>query len=176
MASVKLYLDIAISNKDLKDELLVKCRENTLYAIDEVRKLSHSLMPPSLGTGLADALKDLVDEMNVIGLFKTSFSTDGFDEAVLDENKKLMLYRIAQEQINNITKYSKAEAVAIALKRQNGHLLFSISDNGVGFDTTKKAKGIGLKNIHSRISYYSGDVQLVSSPGNGTSLEVLLPI
>jgi two-component system sensor histidine kinase UhpB len=177
LASVKLYLDIAISNKDMKDELLLKCRENTLYAIDEVRKLSHSLMPPSLdSSGLVEAIKDLVEEMNIIGLFKTEFSIDGFDENALDDNKKLMLYRIVQEQTNNIIKHSKAEQVSIALKRQNGHLLFIIADDGVGFDTTQKSKGIGLKNIDSRISYFSGNVQLISAPGMGTSLEVLLPI
>lgn len=176
LASVKLYLDIAISNENSRDELLVRCRENTVSAIDEIRKLSHSLIPPSLGDhGLIDAIKELIEELNMLGLFTTHLSIDEFEEAALDTNKQLMLYRIVQEQINNIIKYSKAKEVFIRFKIVHDALLLTISDNGVGFDPVKKVKGIGLKNIESRISCYSGNVQVISSPGKGTSLEIFLP-
>lgn len=177
LASVNLFLDIAIKNENMKDELLVKCKENTMYAIDEVRKLSHSLMPPSFGeNGLIEAVKELIDELNTVRFFKARLSIEDFDESVLDNNKKLMLYRILQEQINNIVKYSRAQEVWVVFKIIGTRLFLTIADNGIGFDTTKKAKGIGLRNIDSRVSYYSGDVNLISAPGKGTSLEVALPV
>lgn len=177
LASVKLFLDTAISNEHMKDELLVKSRDNTIYAIDQIRKLSHSLVPPTLGDhGLLDAINELIEELNMVALFKTYLTADDFEEDVLDSNKKIMLYRIVQEQMNNIIKYSKADEVFVALKMSGNNLLLTISDNGVGFDTTKRPKGIGLKNIESRISYYSGSVQIFSHPGKGTTLEVTLPV
>jgi signal transduction histidine kinase len=87
-----------------------------------------------------------------------------------------MLYRVVQEQINNIIKHAKANEVTVRIKRSNGQLLMTVIDNGIGFDTTKKSKGIGLRNINTRISYYSGTVSLNSSKGEGTSLIVYLPL
>lgn len=177
LASSKLYLDIAINDKHMREELLPICKENILSAIDEIRKLSHSLIPPSLGDyGLIDAVKELIEDLNRIGRLKAHLSIDNFDECFLSENKKLMLYRVVQEQMNNIIKYAKAREVFVVFKILDEKLFLTISDNGVGFDTTKKFKGIGLRNINSRVSYYSGDVQIISAPGKGTSLEVHLPV
>ena len=114
--------------------------------------------------------------MNLIENFTTELAIENFDEELLENNKKLMLYRIVQEQVNNIVKYSKAKKVLITLKFIGEKLILNIEDNGVGFDTTLKPKGIGLKNIESRVSYYSGSVQLTSFPDKGTSLQVLLPM
>lgn len=177
MASVKLYIETAIDNPNLRDEMLARSKKNIVYAIDEIRKLSHSLVPPSLGDhGLFDALRELIAELNQTGFFAVKLVSEDFDESLIDADKKLMLYRIIQEQINNIMKYAKASKVAIGLTTSPSELRLSISDNGVGFDTAKKAKGIGLKNIDSRVAYYSGRVVLTSSPGKGTSLEVFLPL
>lgn len=177
LASVKLFLETAKGNETLKDELLEMSTQNIAYAIDEIRKLSHSLIPPSLGsTGLVDAVTDLINELNTSGLFQTNFFVDNFDETLLDNTKKLMLYRVFQEQMNNIVKYARAKEVNVKLSMSNSILYFSISDDGIGFDIESKSKGIGLKNIESRIAYSSGKAQLLSSPGKGTSLDISMPI
>lgn len=177
LASVKLFIETAISNPQIKEDLLVMSKENIVHAIDEIRKLSHSLVPPSLGdNGLIGALEELIAELEAIGLFTVSLAVDNFDEAALDDTKKLMLYRIVQEQTSNIIKYAGAGEVGVSVKMADKTLCLSVSDNGVGFDTTKKAKGIGLKNIASRVTYYCGEVQLSSSPGKGTRLEVAIPL
>jgi two-component system sensor histidine kinase UhpB len=177
LASVKLFIDTAISNEDMIDEMLVMSKQNIMHAITEVRKLSHSLVPPSLGDhGLVDAVKELIDELNIIGLFNITLSTGNFDEAAIDGNKKLMLYRIVQEQSNNIIKYAEAQQVSVTLNITGSGLVLLIADDGVGFDMTTKSKGIGLKNIDSRVAYYSGNMQLHSAPGKGTTLEVFIPL
>jgi signal transduction histidine kinase len=86
-----------------------------------------------------------------------------------------MLYRIVQEQLNNIIKYAKASEVNIRLKQQDDQLILFISDNGVGFDVHEQSNGIGLKNINSRVNFYSGKMHLASAPGEGCTLEVSIP-
>jgi two-component system sensor histidine kinase UhpB len=87
-----------------------------------------------------------------------------------------MIYRIVQEQINNISKHAKAKTIIIHLKAKDAHLNLSITDDGVGFDTTKKDNGIGLRNIQSRVEFYSGNMNIISSPGQGCRLEVTIPL
>jgi two-component system sensor histidine kinase UhpB len=176
LASVKLYLETAQRDEDLREMLIAKGRENTMYALDEIRKLSHSLMSPAFENyGLKDAVRTLVDELNLTGLFSISLLMDDWNESALDNRKKTMLYRIIQEQVNNIIKYAKATEIKIALEWCGSAVKLMIADNGIGFETSTKSKGIGLRNIESRVSYYSGKMQLLSAPGKGTSLEVYLP-
>jgi two-component system sensor histidine kinase UhpB len=86
-----------------------------------------------------------------------------------------MLYRIVQEQFNNISKYASAKTVTLRIDADPDFLYLSVTDDGVGFDTTQKAKGIGLKNIQSRVEFYSGTMQIISAPGKGCSLEITIP-
>jgi two-component system sensor histidine kinase UhpB len=55
-------------------------------------------------------------------------------------------------------------------------LYLTIEDNGKGFDPNLKTKGIGLKNIKSRVELYSGDMKIISEPGNGCVLEVSIKL
>jgi two-component system, NarL family, sensor histidine kinase UhpB len=177
IASIKLYMETALRHENMREELILKCRDTAIYAIAEIRKLSHSLIIPSIvDHGLITALNELKNELNASGAFKIHLRVENFDETDFDSKKKLMIYRITQEQINNIIKYAQASDVFIKLKTLDSHFLFTISDNGVGFDISAKQRGIGLKNIESRISYYSGEMHLNSKKGEGTSLEIVLPL
>ena len=86
-----------------------------------------------------------------------------------------MLYRIVQEQMNNITKYAQAKEVTIYLTAIDDQILLSIADDGQGFDTSKRNKGIGLKNIQNRIEFYAGSMKIISAPGQGCTLEIAIP-
>ena len=87
-----------------------------------------------------------------------------------------MLYRVVQEQLNNITKYAKANEAFIILKKQNDTLFLTIADNGVGFDTNRKSTGgIGLTNMKSRIEFYSGKMNVISAPQQGCKIEISIP-
>ena len=72
-------------------------------------------------------------------------------------------------------KNSNASEVVITLKTENNNLFLSVADTGVGFDTTQKSKGIGLKNISSRVEFHSGNMNIISAPGQGCTLEVYIP-
>jgi signal transduction histidine kinase len=93
-------------------------------------------------------------------------------------NLEITLYRIIQEILNNALKHSNAKSIDIGLKVQNNRLFLSISDDGVGFDTTQieQAKGIGWKNIFSRISMLGGDIDVNSQKNMGSNINISLPI
>lgn len=178
LSVVKLYLGIAKSEETYNKEIIEKSYYHLEEAITDIRNLSHSLVTPTLGEdGLKDALKDLVDSVpqeNNIHIHLLIH--EDYDALEVDKNKELMIYRIVQEQLSNIIKYAKASEVTISLKPQQQSLQLFVADNGVGFDTTKSSgKGIGLKNINTRVGYYSGEMKVISSPGNGCSLEVNIP-
>ena len=89
---------------------------------------------------------------------------------------KLNALRIVQEQLNNILKHAKATRVAINLLQNKKSILLTISDDGIGFDTTKKRKGSGLGNIKSRAASYNGTADFVSRTGKGCVLTVMFPL
>jgi PAS domain S-box-containing protein len=176
LATVKMYLGMAKSKKESSAELVERSYGYVSEAMEEIRKLSKSLVSPSLGDmGLQAALEELVEEMNTIAGYKIKLLYTIGSRIPLHKDKELMLYRIVQEQFNNISKYASAKTVTLRIDADPDFLYLSVTDDGVGFDTTQKAKGIGLKNIQSRVEFYSGTMQIISAPGKGCSLEITIP-
>ncbi|HEY9363278.1 MAG TPA: response regulator [Chitinophagaceae bacterium] len=176
LASVKMFLNIAKEDESVREDLVNRSYNHVTYAIEEIRKLSKSLVAPSLGdVGLKEALEELIDEINITKGLKVNLHFKS-DQKKLGAEIDLMLYRIAQEQLNNILKYAKATCVSIDLNKDEKNIFVSVTDNGVGFDLRQKAKGIGLKNIKSRVEFYSGTVNIITAPGNGCKLEINIPL
>lgn len=176
LASTKLYLELALDgNLETLGDAVSKSHQNVTFIIEEIRRLSKKLVPPSLDTTLAEAIRDLIDEIQAIAPLKISLRTD-LDEKLLNENIKLMIYRIVQEQVNNILKHAAASQVEIEIETDEEKLDVVIIDNGVGFDTNKKSKGIGLRNIENRVRFYNGITHVISRPGKGCRLEISIPM
>ena len=177
LSVVKLYLGVAKTEKTFNEEIIERSYLHLEEAMQDIRKLSHSLVAPSLGhDGLKEALEDLVESVQQPHQLTVKLIIDeDYDALQIDKNKELMLYRIVQEQLNNIIKYAKATEVTIRLKQQDNNLMLFIADNGIGFDVDEQSNGIGLKNINSRVNFYSGKMQLASAPGKGCTLEVSIP-
>ena len=81
-----------------------------------------------------------------------------------------------QEQLNNIIKHARATEVSIRLSQNNRIILLAITDNGIGFDTHKKTRGIGLANIKSRAAIYNERAEIFSQPDQGCCLSVTFPV
>ena len=179
LAIVKMYLGMLNSGDYVtEDNLLEKSYEYVDDAMKEIRKLSHSLVAPSLGNlGLKESLQLLANDANLLNSLKVYLDIEEtFTEDDIDKTKELMLYRVVQEQLNNITKYAKANEAFINLKIENNTLLLTIVDNGVGFDTSQKSTGgIGLSNMKSRIEFYSGKLNIISAPQQGCKIEISIP-
>jgi Signal transduction histidine kinase len=94
------------------------------------------------------------------------------NEDSLSEDLKISIYRIIQEQLNNIRKHARASKVHILLEHGNNNISLFIEDNGCGFDIHSKRKGHGITNIINRAETFNGGVELVSSPGRGCTMHV----
>lgn len=177
LATAKLCVDMAMNDEDVRKELLYKSYDNISKAINEIRYLSKNLVPPSLGDiGLKEALLEMIENMTVSPELNIRIKANDQHIEMLSNNKKLILYRIVQEQMNNIVKHARATQADIELKtsRKKAHLI--IKDNGIGFDPKQKAKGIGLNNIVSRVEMQNGNMEIISSNGHGCVLKVDIPL
>lgn len=164
-----------LGDRKIALETLDNLKTYTKDAIDELRRLSHQLAP-SINTEdtLIEKIKQLVETMNKENKLNVSIVVEEFEKPVSNEIQ-LAFYRILQEQFTNIQKYARAALVLISLKKQNGDLVFMISDDGTGFDPKIKKNGIGIENIKRRAQVLNGTVSIVSAPGKGCALSVRVP-
>lgn len=179
LMSAKLYMETARISGDKSDTLLEKAIEYQLLALHEIRKLSRSLNSPAItSSGLQESIRDIANNLEALQQIKVDFSFDPRLEQRLSSDEKLTVYRIVQEQTNNIIKYANAGKVEIGLKESGGHLQLLISDNGNGFDPAdlQGKKGIGMINMNSRAAAHGGTLKITSAPGKGCRLEMHFPI
>jgi len=172
LATARLFLGSAIMH--LGDDYITKSQHYISMAMEEIRKLSKALISPAF---IKDGLKPSIEELIAVTMSakKIDISTkiDLACEECLNEGLKLSIYRIIQEQLNNIIKYADASRVDIQINMQDDDVLtLSITDNGKGFDPTVRRKGIGITNISNRAELYNGKVEIDSAPGKGCRLTV----
>lgn len=157
-------------------EFLEMGKAHILTAVDEVRRLSHNLVPASFEENtLKEAFENLLKSFNLNNRFTISFN---FDMACSQDNADLQinLYRILQEQIKNIARYSEADKIEISVKQERNHVKMRIYDNGKGFNIKAAKKGIGLNNIKRRAESFAGKFILNSADGKGCELLLELPL
>lgn len=148
----------------------------TRTSINEARAISQKMMPVILTDfGLEVALNDLCARMNTEQQMQFELSYRAGIGPIGPEKEKA-LFRISQELLNNALKHSGAGKVSLSLATENNQLVLTCSDNGKGIDPGKKANGLGMKNIESRVKYISGTLHIQSSPGSGTVIRITLPI
>ena len=104
------------------------------------------------------------------------YSSDDLTWDEINDNIKVNLYRIIQEASLNSIKHAKASYIEISFFKENDFLHLTILDDGIGFDTKKKHKGIGLKNIHSRTTKLQGKLNIYSEQNKGSDITVIIPI
>lgn len=182
LAASRLYLIHSLNNTvDYKDYIL-KTQEFISQAMDELRKLSHALVGPDKNAtvGLIDSLEKLVSDMRALKKMEIhlNYQSNGFGqmEDGLDDGLKLNIYRIIQEQLNNIIKHADASDVKIELKKEINLLVIVITDNGNGFSPGAKRNGIGLINIKNRAEMFNGKFDIISAPGKGCTMSLLFDI
>lgn len=158
-------------------EILRQSSGFILNAIEEIRKLSQTLVTPLIKHfGLSKAIETLLDEIAVVNTLGIELTADTFFEEDIKYDFKLNIFRIVQEQMNNIIKHAHAKNVSIELLRTDTIICLKILDDGIGFDINQQRKGIGLYNIISRADLYSGIVDIQSSHGNGCGIHITFPL
>jgi signal transduction histidine kinase len=152
---------------------------NELKNIEQdIREISHDLNREkyALINNFLAILNNLLEEQ------KTSFNTTvefKIDDQVnwdsLNNTIKINIYRIVQESLQNVNKYAQATKVKIQILQEENYLTLTIADNGIGFDTNLKKKGIGVQNMLSRAREMNGEFDIQSKRGKGTTIIVKIP-
>jgi two-component system, NarL family, sensor kinase len=178
-----LLSGVKFSLSNMKDNLIVTPDNMAVFersldmldtSIRELRRVAHNMMPEMLTKfGLDEALKDYCGSVNATKLLAVKYQSLGM-ETRLNNSTEIVVYRIVQELLNNVLKHGAASEAFIQLIRENNRLNIVVEDNGRGFDTTvlEKNKGAGWTNIRSRVEYLKGQLDVNSTPGKGTLVNI----
>ncbi len=159
-----------------QNERLAEVKSLVRETIVESRRISFNLMPTVLSDyGLGSALKILSEqvELNLEGAILVHTNLEG---QRLDPLVEITLYRIAQEALNNASKYAKADRIEVKAQLYPQELRLVISDDGLGFDPAAATLGHGLTNMQERAELIGGEFFLKSNPGKGTEVRVIVPL
>jgi signal transduction histidine kinase len=163
-------LDPALNAKVLGMRALVD------NAIQGVRNVASNLRPVALDMGLFLALdwlcKDFVTRTGIACVLDTKEQ-----QVVLDEARSVVVFRIVQESLTNISRYAHASRVLVTVGLRANELGVEVQDDGAGFDPAlpEKAKTFGLLGMKERALALGGRLDVVSAPGQGTTIGLTIP-
>ena len=158
--------DIAALDKQIKD------------SIERIKNIVVSMRPPNLETiEIEEALRDMLQTVMQYRDIKHTFTCEAADDKPVSGPVKIVLYRVAQESLNNILKHAQASRVDVLFKRGVNDIELIITDNGKGFNATQShsIKHIGLLSMRDSVAYVGGKFKIKSEPGKGTVIEVKCP-
>ncbi len=180
LISLSFHLDAAASAlpeaPSFTAEQLVRARELTRLTLDEARAAINGLRPPVLDDlGLADGLASLARS---IGAVEVAVEVD---DCQLPEHVEVAVYRIAQEALQNVVKHAHASQATLELHQAGTQVWLRVSDSGRGFDTAAPTAagdggtGYGMRNMAERAELVGGHLEVLSSPGRGTTVIARVP-
>ncbi|NMH25922.1 tetratricopeptide repeat-containing sensor histidine kinase [Flavobacterium solisilvae] len=180
MFGARLNLD---SINHLDDPESVKKRLEYLNELKEIeqdiREISHDLSreKQDLINNFVSITTNLFEEQTATHSAKlTYFMDSSIKWDLVKNNIKINVFRILQEGLQNINKYAKAKTISVNFRKENNELHISIEDDGIGFDVSKKSKGIGMQNMISRAIDCNGKLDINSSKENGTKITLNIPL
>ncbi|MDR7212646.1 sensor histidine kinase [Flavobacterium piscis] len=173
IVSLNSYL---LTSANLTTEEIKEITDNiinlTAKALDNSRKIAHNLLPPVLDKfGLHAGIEELCEEFESSKSVKVGYQNKiEFEEK--DKDRHLHIFRVLQELMNNSVRHGKATEISIIFDDNKGVKTCIYKDNGIGFDSqkTENQKGLGMKNIDSRISFINGTININSEIGKGVEV------
>jgi NarL family two-component system sensor histidine kinase LiaS len=150
--------------------------EMASVAQSEMRALLMHLRPVHLeGKRLSQGLKELLRELKAKVPIDIAWEMD--DDIVLPRGIEDHLFRIVQEALSNALRHAKATRLEVRLTKPGDSIRLSIRDNGVGFDLNdRKHTSYGLDSMRERVSEIGGSLNIITAPGNGTRIDIRVPI
>lgn len=179
-----IKMDVSwIDKKTLEENALIKSKlKNVITLLDgsnqSIRRILSELRPGILDdNGLLEALEWLNKQFTTQTGIPVEFKT-GETELRLPEPVSTCIFRVYQEAFTNITRYAQANKITTSLEITDGKITVTIEDNGEGFDTigVQNKKSFGILGMKERILSLNGNFQLVSVPGKGTKITIVLPL
>ncbi len=159
------------------EQTVATLQERTSALAQSIRNLSHQLHPSVLEhAGLVATLRrhcaEVEQQHGVTVTFSAGDGLDSFTRSV-----SLCLFRVAQEALANAVRHAQARTIAVRLNATNDDIELDIADDGVGFTPGRtKSDGLGLRSIDERVRLTGGQVVVASRPGEGTKIEVRIPV
>lgn len=173
---MKLKLESLDTNRSNTDNVISELKEKIDNTINEIRQISNNLMPAVLSElSLVDAVTNLCTELNSYNKTRINFESN-LAVDILDKKKKVYLFRIIQESLNNVIKHSNAAACEVKLL-ENGNIKLLISDDGKGFEMSDATKGSGngLYYMKERVLSLHGKINIDTKPDEGTLIIINIP-
>ncbi len=174
LATSKIYNGMAKKNQVNKDDYLEKSSEFISHVIDDIKRITKTLVIPNFQTGLIASIQNLLDDILITYPMKIEFYSEDLKENSLDKKLQVSIFRIVQEQLKNILSHAEASSIFISLSRVDDKIKLLISDNGIGCDLLNISSGFGIKNIKTRAEFHYGRAVSISKPGEGFDLRVVL--
>jgi|RhiMethySRZTD1v2_1073278.scaffolds.fasta_scaffold00231_20 signal transduction histidine kinase len=162
------------------NERLARVRGLLGQVEQQMRRLTHEIRPPVLDDlGLLPALEFLRDGLEQRSTL--SITVDGPRDQRYPQSVEITVFRVVQEALTNVVKHASASEVSITVTNDNGRLVCSVRDDGVGFDVAAQAsgqgaRGLGLLAMKQRVAPLGGDCEIISSVGQGTEIRLSIPL
>jgi signal transduction histidine kinase len=178
LSAVKLLINNLELITDEDQETLSRANDYIDGVLLQLRTISNNLVPQALSRkGLVVAVDEFISELNEKRPMHIDFRYS--DSLSIPSSKGIHLWRIIHEVIHNADKHAKASLMKIQLEEKNEKLILRLHDNGCGFDSKDLAtvqKGLGLKNIISRVETLKGNIYIDSAPQRGTDYSIEIPM
>ncbi|MBP9792903.1 MAG: sensor histidine kinase [Flavobacterium sp.] len=147
----------------------------TRKALENSRRIAHDLLPPVLEKfGLDAGISELAVEFNSSKAIKVYYENN-IDFSDIHEKKHLHIFRILQELLNNSLKHSNAKNISIVFNSENDKCVGNYTDNGVGFEFSNATnlRGLGMRNIFSRVELIGASITIQSAPNQGFKAKII---
>ncbi|MBX3101760.1 MAG: PAS domain S-box protein [Bacteroidetes bacterium] len=173
----------AAANQKYEENLkhLHSAQELLELGIQELRAVTRSITPSTLNQlGLVPAIDKLVQQSRLVTHSTVLFHHQYVGEVSIPSVIEIMVYRLAQELLNNSLKHAKAEVISLHLFLSPEAVHLQVEDNGSGFDfgnAFQKGMGMGLQNITRRVEAMGGHIEFISHPSvGGSTIHARLPL
>ncbi|MGE5407382.1 MAG: GAF domain-containing protein [Syntrophothermus sp.] len=180
LAAIRISLAAALqSGAPEREARVAQAAEDTVESlesqINELSRLINDLRPAALERlGLTGALEALADELGARGGFEVDAQIELRRE--LTGEAERVVYRLAQEALNNVVKHADAHSASLSVADEDGMVRIAVEDDGVGFEPGSAANGRGLVGMRERVEMLGGDLKVSARAGAGTRVEARVPV
>ncbi len=175
LSTVKYYLGTVRAGLALPGasaQLFGRALHHLDNATGELRRVARDMMPEALQQfGLVPALQDVCDALSHGQRPRVQFQAYGLTER-LPQRVEVVVYRLVQELLHNVRKHANAGQVIVQLVRTGPHIQLVVEDDGQGFEPGATHSGVGLHSIQARVDYLRGTLEILSGPGQGTTVTI----
>jgi two-component system sensor histidine kinase DegS len=185
LSSLKFQIEsIDLQNNSQSVKKLEEIQQLISQVIKEVRRVTFNLKPTVLGDyGLQAGLNVFMKEIGKLTDIQLDYKVEGESTARIPQKIENNIFRIVQEAVNNAIKYSETKKIEVVFHQSEHELVITVRDEGKGFDekliearSINIESGRGFFNMYERTEYVNGKLDLKSSPGEGTTITLTVPL